>query len=238
VRVLVTRPLEDARETQDVLKERGHDAIVAPLLKVNFHPGRAIDLSGYQAVLATSANGVRALSVRTARRDLPLFAVGPQTAQTARDAGFTNVKSADGDAVALANAVPVWTRADRGPLLHATGAAGEGRLAKLLADAGFEVHTEILYDVDAVDGLSPAVRDALADNRIDAVLLYSPRSARIFAQSIIAAGLGAAAARLIGVCISPTTAGALAPLAMREIRIAFEPNQAALLACLDPGLTR
>ena len=97
MRVLVTRPLEDARETEAALKVRGHDAVVAPLLFVNFHDGPEMDLAGIQAILATSANGVRALARRTARRDLPLLAVGPQTAEAARESGFEDVKSADGE---------------------------------------------------------------------------------------------------------------------------------------------
>jgi uroporphyrinogen-III synthase len=229
MRVLVTRPLEDARETEAYLKLRGHEAVVAPLLTVNFHTGPKIDLTGIQAILATSANGVRALSRRTERRDLPLFAVGPQTAQEARDAGFGDVKSADGDSAALARAVPNWASAANGPLLHASGADGEGKLAKTLAGAGFKVRTEFLYDVGPVSALPAMVRKDLEEKKIDAVLLFSPRSARIFAECVLGAGLGAAVGELTAVCISSAAAAALDPLKLRDIRIAERPNQTALL---------
>ena len=232
MRVLVTRPLEDARETEAALKVRGHDAVIAPLLFVNFHDGPEIDLAGIQAILATSANGVRALARRTARRDLPLLAVGPQTAEAARESGFEDVKSADGDSTALAKAVPAWASAEKGPLLHASGAEGEGRLAKMLTAAGYRVRTEYLYDVGAVTELPLAVRNELAAGRLDAVLLFSPRSARIFADCVVSAGLGVEASRLIGVCISQAAATALAPLNLRDIRVATRPNQASLLECL------
>src|ERR1700749_3338061 len=81
MRVLVTRPEEDAVRIAEILKSRGHEPVIAPLLKTNFHNGPDISLDGVQAILATSANGVRALATRTRRRDIPLFAVGPQTAQ-------------------------------------------------------------------------------------------------------------------------------------------------------------
>ncbi len=84
MRVLVTRPKEDAEETAQLLAARGHQALVAPLLETRFFDGAALTLEGVQAVLATSANGVRALARRTARRDVPLFAVGPQTAEAAK----------------------------------------------------------------------------------------------------------------------------------------------------------
>jgi uroporphyrinogen-III synthase len=67
---------------------------------------------------------------------------------------------------------------------------------------------------------------------LDAVLLFSPRSARVFADCVGGAGLGAAATGLIAVCISEATAAALAPLALREVRVAKWPNQTSMLDCL------
>lgn len=232
MRVLVTRPLADARETEARLNSLGHEAVVAPLLEVCFHPGPQIDLAGVQAILATSANGVRAIARRTERRDLPLFAVGPETARSATLAGFATVKSADGDATDLAKLVPTWASGSSGALLHASGAQGEGRLAHALASAGFQVRTEFLYDVAAISEFPPAIVAEIAADKIDAVMLFSPRSARVFAQCVADAGLRAHAARMRGVCISEATATALAPLSMRDIRIAQRPNQASLLDCL------
>ncbi len=232
MRVLVTRTMTDAGETEALLKARGHTAIVAPLLSVHFHDGSQIELTGIQAILATSANGVHALSQRTERRDLPLFAVGPQTAKAARDAGFASVKSADGDAAALAKAVPNWVSAKNGPLLHASGADGEGRLAKMLHASGFSVRTAYLYEVEAVAELPAVARNALTGGGLDAVLVFSPRGARTFANCVNRAGLAVAASSLIGVCISEATAAALAPLVLHEIRIAERPNQTSLVDCL------
>jgi uroporphyrinogen-III synthase len=233
MRVLVTRPLDDALEIQILLAARGHQVIVAPLLRVEFRRGPDIDLTGVQAILATSANGVRALARRTARRDLPVFAVGPQTAQAAETVGFDNVRSADGDAVALAQAVPNWTSPKAGVLLHAAGADAAGKLAEALTSAGFNVRSEVLYDVLSVGALPANAVDEVAANRIDAVLLFSPRSARAFVQCLDAAGLTQHASRMVGACISEATAAALAPLGMKEIRVALRPNQESLLICLD-----
>lgn len=232
MRVLVTRPSEDARQTELLLRARGHDVLVAPLMSVHFRDGPKLQLTGIQAILATSANGVRALARRSECRELPLFAVGPQTAEAARIAGFVSVMNAGGDAAALAKAVPAWASAVKGPLLHASGADGDGRLVDALRALGFAVLTEHLYEVESVAEMPAFVREALADGRVDAVLLYSPRSARTFVDCVHRAGLVAPASRLIGVCISEATAAALAPLALHEVRIADQPNQAALLECL------
>ena len=99
MKILVTRPLEDGRQIAARLAEMGHQALLAPLLEPRFFDGPEPALDDVQAILATSANGVRALIRRTPRRDIPIFAVGPQTAEEATKAGFTEVRSADGDAV-------------------------------------------------------------------------------------------------------------------------------------------
>ena len=232
MRVLLTRPLEDAGLFAARLRELGHEALSAPLLRVRFHDGEALALDGVQAVLVTSANGVRALVRRTERRDLPVFAVGPQTARAARKAGFDRVEHADGDVAALAQALPRWAHAEAGALLHASGADGPGRLASLLTVKGYEVRTAILYDVVAFTVLTQDVVNALKNGSLDAALFFSPRSAGVYRDCILGAGLSGACARLIAVCISQAAADALLPLSFREIRVAARPNQDALAACL------
>ncbi|HUO88611.1 MAG TPA: uroporphyrinogen-III synthase [Rhizomicrobium sp.] len=234
MRVLVTRPPDDARDTAALLAARGHEAIVAPLLGVRYHDGHALHLDDVRALLFTSANGVRALARRTSLRDFPVFAVGSQTAEAAREAGFRDVRNAGGNVETLADAVRgAIEPKQQGVLLHAAGAEAEGRLAALLSAAGYKVRTEVLYDVPVVAELPAAARDGLAAGAVDAVLLFSARSAQVFADSVKRAGLAPACAGLVAACISEAAAGPLAGLAFREIRIAPRPNQAALLECLD-----
>ncbi len=230
MRVIVTRPADDGIETAALLKARGYQAILAPLLGVHYHDGQALHLDGVQALLFTSVNGVRAFARRTSLRDFPVFAVGSQTAQAARDAGFGDVHNADGNVETLAATVGASVQPGGGALLHAAGAEAEGRLAALLSAAGFAVRTEVLYDVPAATELPAAARDAIAAGKADAVLLFSARSAQVFAACLAKAGLSPAG--LIAVCISEAAAGPLAGLAFKQVRIAARPNQASLLDCL------
>jgi uroporphyrinogen-III synthase len=230
MRVLVTRPKDDGIETAALLEARGHDAILAPLLGVNYHGGQALHLGGVQALLFTSVNGARAFAQRTSLRDFPVFAVGSQTTRAARDAGFTDVRNADGNVDSLVQAVRSSVPRNGGLLLHAAGAEADGRLATLLDEAGFNVRTEVLYDVPAVAELPPAAQGAIASGAADAVLLFSARSAQVFADCLAKAGLPAD--RLIAVCISEAAAKPLAALRFKEVRIAARPNQASLLDCL------
>ena len=232
MRVLITRPREDAEEIAALLRAAGHVPILAPLLRVNFHHGAPLALDDVQAILATSANGVRALARRSTRRDLPIFAVGPQTAAAAQGAGFSQIFNADGDALALAEAATRWAVPGKGALLHVSGESGEGTLADRLAQAGFVVRKAVLYDVVASDHLPPEAAAALAQGGMDAALFFSPRSARVFRDCVSRENLAATCDSLLAVCISAATAQALEPLGFRALRVAAAPNQAALLACL------
>jgi uroporphyrinogen-III synthase len=233
MRILLTRPVEDAVPFARMLAERGHEAVIAPLLHIEFREGPEILLEGVQAVLATSANGVRAMARRTTRRDIAIFAVGPQTTEEAKRDGFVMVRNADGDGAALARAAAEWASPDKGALLHAAGAEASKLLATELEKSGFTVRREILYEAVAARVLPDAAATALKDNTLGAVMHFSPRSAHLFCELTVQAGLAGHSERLAALCISPAAADATAALGFREIRVAKTPSQEAMLALLE-----
>jgi uroporphyrinogen-III synthase len=228
MKILVTRPRADGEEIAARLAEMGHRALLAPLLEPRFFDGPEPVLDDIQAILATSANGVRALVRRSPRRDIPVFAVGPQTAEEATRSGFIDVRSADGDAVALAEAASRWARPD-GVLLHVCGEDAPGTLADTLAARGFAVRRAVLYGMATAEALPPEARTALEEGVLDGVMFFSPKTARLFVT--LAEGLPIIG--LTAFCISPATARALASSTFAEVRIADRPNQAAMLALAD-----
>jgi uroporphyrinogen-III synthase len=230
MKVLVTRPAEDGAEIARSLARMGHEALLVPLLMVEFLEGEPLKLQGVQAILATSANGVRAVAARTRVRDLPLFAVGPQTAAAAAKAGFIRVRNAAGDAGALAERVPDWADPAEGILLHVRGEDAGGELARGLEAKGFRVRSEVLYRVRAAREFPVEAADLARWGQAQAALFFSPRSAKVFAECVTKAGLSTKS--LIAVCISRNTADALQGLDFSEVRIAAAPNQADLLVCL------
>jgi uroporphyrinogen-III synthase len=232
MRILVTRPLEDGQEIAARLAERGHQALLAPLLEPRFRDGPLLEQGGelenVQALLATSANGVRAFIRRSARRDLPVFAVGPQTAQQARAAGFSDVRSAGGDAKALADATRRWA-SRQGILLHVCSEDAPGGLAESLAADGFSVRRSQLYAIEPATHLPFEAETALRQGALDAVMFFSPRTARIFGA--LADTLPTES--LTALCISPATAQALTSSRFAKLAVAEQPNQDAMLALAE-----
>lgn len=237
MRALVTRPAEDAERIAGPLRHRGIDVLTEPLLVVTPAAAADVDLSDVAAFLMTSANGVRALT--TALGDdpwahrLPAFCVGDQTARVAEEAGFTRVFSAGGDVHSLAALVTKSFRTDAGTLLHVAGSKVAGDLKGTLEAAGFTVRRTVLYESRKAAALSADTHRALADRTVDAVLLYSPRTAAAFATLAKKAELSEALTSLSAYCLSQAVADQLADLPLARVRVSAEPTQDSLLAIFD-----
>lgn len=94
MRILVTRPRQDAQPLAAELRERGHDVLVAPMLTIEAQAAPAdieTTLAQAQAILVTSLNGMRRLSEITTRRDLTIAAVGESTAVSRARAAFATL---------------------------------------------------------------------------------------------------------------------------------------------------
>jgi len=233
LRALVTRPRAEAAELAAALNARGIAAIVEPLLDIHYRDEATPNLAGVQAILCTSANGVRALARSCDERGLPLFAVGDATAARARAEGFAGVESAGGAIGDLAGLVRARLSPAAGKLLHVAGSAVAGDLAGDLRRHGFAVERAVLYEARPVAELSATGTRALAAGIVDFALFFSPRTAAIFAQLAERAGLAAAMRCVTAISISAAADAALAPLEFGERRIAERPDQQSLLAALD-----
>ena len=236
--VLVTRAEGDAEKLAARLGERGYESVVENLLTIRFRPeaarGIAPFLDGVQALLFTSANGVRAFAAASARRDFRAFAVGEATAAAARAAGFAEVTSAGGAVDDLAKLVIVRLKPKAGALFHAAASVTAGDLQGLLEAAGFTVRRAVLYEAAESERLSDPTRAAIARHEIDAALFFSPRTAAAFVR--LAAGLEEGCKHMVAVALSSAVAERVALLPWRRIAVAAAPNEAALLAALDSSM--
>jgi uroporphyrinogen-III synthase len=231
-RILITRPREDAEPLAAELVRRGFSALVQPMLEIRTLDGPPLNLEGVQALLCTSANGVRATAARTTRRDLPVLAVGDATARAARDAGFAQVESAGGDVESLARLAAGRLDPAAGRLLHAAGTAVAGDLAGDLGRAGFTVERHVLYAAEPVTELGHDAVQGLYAGTIDAVLFFSPRTGRSFVKVVQKAGLADRLGGVVALCLSEAVGTAVRTVDWQAIHVARQPDQAALLDLL------
>lgn len=215
----------------------GHEVILAPLLSIRRADRLTIPERNYQAVLITSANGARALGGRPELQRLTgarAVVVGPSSAAAAASIGFSHIEQADGDVAALVGSAIAVLRPAGGPLLYVSGAVTVGDLAAKLEASGFDVDRVVAYEARPAKRLPKACAAALAAGKADGVLLFSPRSARIWVALVAAAGLVPAAAQLTHYCLSENVAGAVLSGLGAEVAVQVSPlpDEASLLAMI------
>jgi uroporphyrinogen-III synthase len=88
LKVLVTRPAAQANALSEALRARGFDVVEQPLLEVEPLSDDPIDVTGYDYVVVTSANGARELARRMSARPIRIAAIGPGTADALEQAGL------------------------------------------------------------------------------------------------------------------------------------------------------
>jgi uroporphyrinogen-III synthase len=237
--VLVTRPHPDGKATAEALRARGFEVLLAPMLR--FEPVAFVDDAevNYGAVVATSANALRAIEPQLAASrlfKLPLFAVGEHTASAARQAGFDKVIAANSDAAGLRDLVLESVRAKvlkkAAVLLYLAGADLARDLAGELGERGFSVVTQTTYRMIPVTSLPGEVRDAFAANEIEAVLHYSRRSVRAFLDAVRADGVEISALAIPHCCISATVASVLREAGATQLLVAASPDENAVFEAL------
>lgn len=236
MRLLVTRPEPDAMKLAGLLEERGHEATVEPLMRVSFEDCDPIDLEGAAALIATSRNAVRALTmsaISAGARRLPIFVVGKGTAQEARRVGFEQILVGPGTAADLVPAIAATLEPAAGLLVHLAGNRLAFDLKGELEQLGFRVMQPTVYRMNAAQALSASTISMINDGEIEGTILMSPHTASIYARLIAKHRLASAARRLGHFCLSTSVASPLAQLGDMRVIVPDRPTLQDLLAEIE-----
>ena len=233
MRLLLTRPQHDARNLEIILKNFGIQSVVEPLLDIIIFDGPDIDCHDITALVMTSANGVRAFVARSQERNIPVFAVGESTALIAKNSGFLDVNSANGDVESLTELIIRSLTPSNGVILHPAASNVAGDLKGQLAQAGILYRREIIYKAVPAVHLNSNLVEQIIAKEIDGVVLFSPRTADIFKALSKKAGVIKHLCSMRVYCLSPAVAKKIVDLPWLEVCIAKHPSQAALLDLLE-----
>ncbi|GLS20908.1 uroporphyrinogen III methyltransferase [Labrys miyagiensis] len=231
-RVLVTRPIEEARQTVLALEQRGHRALIDPMLEIVFRAD-PLPAGPFDVLIVTSGNALAALRQRREFEALaatPLVAVGRRTGAAARAMGFAEVETLGRDVTSLvAHVRERWREPRRA--LYLAGADRSGDLATDLAAFDHDVTLSVVYEAHQAVQFRPETASAFAAGAVDAVLHYSARTADAF---IACAGGEAGMARLDvrHLCLSRKVAEVLRRAGAARVAFAARPEEDALLALI------
>lgn len=231
--VLITRPAGDAAEIADIVRSFGFDPVISPVLRIVDELVILPAAQNFSGVIFSSVNGVRAFlrgNPDPVYFSLPVFAVGPGTANALREGCFTAVHTAAGtmrDLVALLQfhfPAPV-------PLLHIRGQDVRDDPRSLLP--AWPISAIALYRAEKIEMLDDAARSAFLAGSVAAVLLYSSRSGEAFVSALKndlpAVDLRATRA----LCLADSVLESVHHLNWAECRVATSPDQAGMIRLLE-----
>ncbi len=227
MKLLVTRPVEDAQPLAEKLEGLGHEAVIVPLLEIIPRDEVVLPDMTFQALCVSSANGLSAKTDLSIFHHIPFFAIGPQSALEARRQGFDHVHDKGGNVEGLVRTICKSLKPENGPLLYLSGSETTGDLEGKLKAQGFTVARVIVYDAQ----LSTVSNLAGMLEGVDGVLLYSPRTTKLWVAQVQKSGLETQAKTLQHFCLSANVAANL-PQAWAK-RISQTPDENGMLTLLD-----
>ncbi len=227
--LVLTRPRPESARFAEQVRQAGWrgEIIIAPLLEIVLHPLQEGDFADARTLVVTSQHAVSALVQATDRRDWVIWAVGPRTAEVARDAGFLHVQQSGGDAKAL---MADLTQAPPPvPVVHVRGHHAAADIAAALHAQGQEARSLVGYEQVSC-GLSAAACARLRAGGNVVLPVFSPRSARLLAQAVQDCGAGATRLHLVGISAAAIDAVGQLPTASRHV--AARPDAGSVCAAL------
>lgn len=211
--ILLTRPQEESEALAEQLEKRGIKTLIAPLLHIE-RVAYKLPEEKPDGIIITSRHAIYAVPENW--HDVPFYVVGEATVKSLQETGAYQI-------------------AAQAPTVEALLPLLEGQ-QKLLYLSGEHISHEvpiaervIVYRAKQAESLPENIRTALAYSEIDAVMLFSARTAKIFLS------LCELITRLpSAICMSTHVADMLERKC--ESYIAAEPDQAGMITVLSQFL--
>lgn len=163
--LLITRPSPLGESLVKDLQEQGFNAMHWPLTKIITTQTPAPEIAAINAIIATSQNAAKALQqqVWSLKKQIPVYAVGPQTANAFRALGFDDVRTPPQSAgwetltahILEKETTPIT-------MLRLRGEPEKGHITQHLTTAGHHVVERCLYRAETEENIPQQVANSLA----------------------------------------------------------------------------
>ena len=176
--ILLTRPLEDCGNLLIKFKDLGHAVSHLPVIKIKKLEYKEPNFNDYSAIIFTSSNSIKNLTINLINKTVKCFCVGSVTEKFARSLGFQNVIAADGNVRALKELILQNHYKKDGKILYISGEFISSNLDKELTNEGYDISRIINYTVEHIHEFQNNVIEELKKNIPDIVYVYSENSAK------------------------------------------------------------
>ena len=182
--ILLTRPLEDCSEMILKFKSLGHNVSHLPLLNIEKINHEEVNFFDYGGIIFTSANAIKFLNLDKIDKNISCFCVGEVTEKKARNVGFQNTISAEGNVFNLKELILQNYESKSRPILYVSSDTISVDLDQQLLNEGFDIKRIINYRVNHNQNFNEKFVKELQLNIPDIIYIYSQNSASSFLNFI------------------------------------------------------
>jgi uroporphyrinogen-III synthase len=236
--VLILRPLPQAEQTAQSLRERGYEPVLSPVMRIDILPFELPERrDANTALIITSAQVWPALEAQCDEetlhflRSLPLYCVGDNTAQLLQAKGFHVAHSAPqaSNLVALMQKQYKEKGHRAQKALYLAGYYRKSDLENVLRQAGWDIEICEVYAARAATRLLPEAVDLLHCQAVNCILFTSSRQVEIFVSLCEKAGVLKQAQQCKALCLSPAISHLAGQKGFSAIQTAPYPDMDSLL---------
>ena len=178
--ILLTRPLEDSKDLIIRFKELGHQVSHLPVITIKKKDYEDPNYNEFKGIIFTSSNAIKNLDISKINKDIFCFCVGNATEKIAKEKGFQNIFTAEGNVSNLKEIIIQNFDPQNGNLLYISGELVSYELDKELKLEGYYVKRIINYSVSSNEELSNEFVGQLKNSIPEIVFIYSENSARSY----------------------------------------------------------
>jgi|TARA_Y100000992_G_scaffold53749_1_gene32128 uroporphyrinogen-III synthase len=222
--VLFTRPIDDSKDLILKFKSLGHIVSSIPVISIKKKEYSKIDFSSFKGIIFTSSNAIKFLDTKLLDKNIKCFCVGNATELLAKEKGFQNIFSAEGNVNNLKEIILQNFKSSEGKLLYISGETITFELDKFLISEGLKVERVINYSSDPIEKFNEILIDDLKNNVPDIVYIYSQNSAISFKNLIKNYNLQNHWMNTNLMCISEKTSSVLNDIKWKKIFL-FNPGE-------------
>ena len=222
--VLFTRPIDDSKDLILKFKSLGHIVSSIPVISIKKKEYSKIDFSSFKGIIFTSSNAIKFLDTKLLDKNIKCFCFGNATELLAKEKGFQNIFSAEGNVNNLKEIILQNFKSSEGKLLYISGETITFELDKFLISEGLKVERVINYSSDPIEKFNEILIDDLKNNVPDIVYIYSQNSAISFKNLIKNYNLQNHWMNTNLMCISEKTSSVLNDIKWKKIFL-FNPGE-------------
>ena len=233
--LLITRPQEDASKLARLVKFKGFEPVVEPLLNPIYIEDLILMPPKVQVVIVTSKHALRAIELSNQLgmfQNVPFLCVGDKTTEHAQAMGLQTLSAELENVDRLIAWVKENIVPEVGPLMYLHGDVITKDLKAELGKTGFFVHDQKTYEMNEAQTFSQKTMDLIKRQVFHGIAFFSPRTGRIFVNISSNFGMHDYLSVVNALCLSQAIANEVKTIPWKSIRIAKSPKEEGFLELL------